>query len=102
MPLRLALSLLAASVLCACATVAPETRWAPRDDASLETDRVACRDEANRVDMQAVGDYSGRYGAAAAMAGRLNETDLRGGGEARVYAAVHDACMIRKGWTRAE
>ena len=46
-------------------------------------------------------DYSdGRYGAAAAMASRLNQQKGRYGAEARLQDLIFEDCMGRKGWTK--
>jgi hypothetical protein len=87
--------------LAACASTSGAA-WAPRTDASLSTDRAACDAEARSVDINSADSYSSRYGAAAAMAGRVDRTDLRGGAADRVFDAIVDACMTRKGWVRAE
>lgn len=86
--------------LSACASTSGTT-WVPRSDANLSTDRAACEGEARSVDMNSPDSYSGRYGAAAAMAGRMDRNDMRGGGADRVFDAIVDACMTRKGWVRA-
>jgi hypothetical protein len=87
--------------LAACASTS-KTAWAPRADANLSTDRSACEAEARGVDMNSADSYSSRYGAAAAMAGRLDRSDMRGGGAERVFDAIVDACMTRKGWVKAQ
>jgi hypothetical protein len=87
--------------LSACASTELDSQWAPRTDADLSADLAACRDEAAKVNIHSTSDYSGRYGAAAAMVGRLDESDLRGGGQERAFAAIRDACMTAKGWTPA-
>ena len=87
--------------LSACASTSATT-WAPRTDASLSADRSACEAEARGVDIKSADSYSSRYGAAAAMARRMDRTDLRGGAEERVFDAIVDACMARKGWVKAQ
>ena len=87
--------------LAACATTSA-TAWVPRIDASLSTDRAACEGEARGVNIHSADSYSSRYGAAAAMAGRVDRTDMRGGGAERVFDAIVDACMSRKGWVKAQ
>jgi len=86
--------------LAACASTS-RTAWVPRTDADLAADRGACEAEARGVDMNSADSYSSRYGAAAAMAGRLDRSDMRGGGADRVFDAIVDACMTRKGWVQA-
>ena len=86
--------------LAACASTSG-TVWEPRTDASLSTDRAASESEARGVDIKAADSYSSRYGAAAAMAGRVDRTDMRGGGAERVFDAIVDACMSRTGWVKA-
>lgn len=87
--------------LAACASTSGAA-WAPRTDANLSADRTACEAEARGVDMNSADSYSSRYGAAAAMAGRLDRSDMRGGGADRVFDAIVDACMTRKGWVKAQ
>ena len=87
--------------LAACASTS-RTAWEPRTDANLSTDRGACEAEARGVDINSADSYSSRYGAAAAMARRMDRTDLRGGAEERVFEAIVDACMTRKGWVQAQ
>ena len=98
---RSSLPLAAALLLAACATSGSDTAWTPRTDANLAVDLAACRKEAASVNIHSTSDYSSRYGAAAAMVGRLDESDMRGGGQERVFAAIQDACMTGKGWTKA-
>ena len=87
--------------LAACATTSA-TSWAPRTDANLATDHGACEAEARGVESKSADSYSGRYGAAAAMAGRMDRSDLRGGGADRVFDLIVEACMTRKGWVKAQ
>lgn len=101
MLLRPSLCLALALSAAACATGAPHADWAPRPDADVAVDYAACAKEAASINIQSTSDYSSRYGAAAAMAGRLDSDDLRGGGQDRVFAAIRDACMAGKGWTKA-
>jgi len=101
MMLRPALCLVLALSAAACATGPSQADWAPRTDANLSVDYAACVEEAASINIQSTSDYSSRYGAAAAMAGRLDSDDLRGGGQERVFAAIRDACMAGKGWTKA-
>ena len=84
------------------AACAASTSWAPRTDANLATDHGACEAEARGVDINSADSYSGRYGAAAAMAGRMDRSDLRGGGADRVFDLIVEACMTRKGWVKAQ
>ena len=101
MLLRPALCLALALSATACATATPHADWVARTDADLTADYAACSKEAASINIQSTSDYSSRYGAAAAMAGRLDSDDLRGGGQDRVFAAIRDACMSGKGWTKA-
>lgn len=94
-------ALVVAASLAACAT-ASQTQWQPREGANLAADRAACDTEARAFDMNSPDGYSGRYGAAAAMAGHMARSDMRGGGADRVFNAIVDACMTHKGWVRAE
>ena len=87
--------------LAACASTS-QTQWAPREGANLAADRGACETEARAVDMNSPDAYSGRYGAAAAMAGRMDRSDMRGGGADRVFNAIVDACMTRTGWVQTQ
>ena len=87
--------------LAACASTS-RTAWVARTDANLSSDRSACEAQARGVDINSADSYSSRYGAAAAMAGRMDRTDMRGGGAERVFDAIVDACMTGKGWVRAE
>lgn len=86
--------------LAACATTSG-TNWVARTDANLATDRAACEAEARTFDINSADSYSGRYGAAAAMAGRMDRNDLRGGGADRVFDLIVETCMTRKGWVKA-
>jgi hypothetical protein len=100
-PLRIAV-LATCLLLCACVTTDKATEWQPRTDANLATDLAVCEKDAREVNMQSPGGYSdGRYGAAAALASAIDRKDMRGGGAERVYQAVLDICMTRKGWKRA-
>ena len=87
--------------LAGCAT-SSTVAWAPRTDANLSTDKAACETEARSVDIQSADSYSSRYGAAAALAGRVDSTDMRGGAADRVFDAIVDICMTRKGWKHAQ
>lgn len=87
--------------LAACATKAPEIAWAARAGADLAADRSACRTVAAEKNINQLRDYSdGRYGAAAAMASRLNQQKGRYGAEARLQDMIFEDCMTRKGWIR--
>jgi hypothetical protein len=93
---------LAVAVLGGCATRAPQTPWAPRADADLAADQAACVAEANQADLRSADGYSnGRFGGAAAAAGMLDREDIRGGAEERLFRALRDSCMMRKGWKPA-
>ena len=97
----LSIALAAAGLVAACAT-APQTAWRPRTDANLAVDQAACVAEANETDMHNVDGYAASHtGAAAAAAVVLDMEDIRGGGRERLYVALRDACMRRKGWTKA-
>ena len=87
--------------LSACATTGGVS-WVPRSDANLSTDRAACEAEARGVDINSADSYSSRYGAAAAMAGRMDRSDMRGGGADRVFDLIVETCMTRKGWVKAQ
>lgn len=88
----------------ACATgSASPTRWAPREGANFAADKAACVAETKAVDIKSANGYSdARYGVAAAMAGRMDRNDMSGSGVDRLYHAIEDACMTRKGWTPAQ
>jgi len=100
-----ALPILALLAFAACSAGTAHTQWQARDGVDLSADREACRLAASGIDVSAYGGeaYSdGRYGAAAAMANRLDRQNMRAGGAAQVYDAVFDDCMIRRGWAKAE
>ena len=100
--IRAAVALVATLLLAACATSAPQTAWKPRSDAKLSTDQAACVAEANAANLKSMDAYSNAtFGAAAAAAGHLDR-DYRPGTADRVYMAVRDSCMERKGWVRAQ
>lgn len=85
--------------LAACATKPPPVKWEPRMDADLKTDLAACEKDAASVDLQSEQAYSdSRYGAAAAMSGRLNQNDMTSGTRDRMHEAIVFSCMTRKGW----
>jgi len=93
------------AALTACSTGPGQTQWAVREGVDLNTDRALCRRAAAGIDVSAYGGeaYSdGRYGAAAAMASKLDRESIKAGGAAAVYDAVFDDCMIRKGWAKAQ
>lgn len=101
-PCRIALTTICVLLLCACATTDAGVKWQPRTDADLAADLAVCEKDARSVDMQSPNAYSdARYGATAALAGRLDRSDMRGGGAERVYQAILDICMTRKGWKPA-
>ena len=90
-------------LLGACATTAQQARWNPRPDANLAADQAACVAEANEADMRNPDGYAASHiGPAAAAALMLDLEDIRGGGRDRLFVALRDACMQRKGWTRAQ
>lgn len=92
----------AAFLLVACASTPPQTAWASRADANFTADHAACVAEANEADMRNPDGYAASHtGAAAAAALMLDLEDIRGGGRERLFVALRDACMIRKGWTKA-
>ena len=87
--------------LCACATAQPKVAWVPRAGADLAADEAQCSAVADEKNINQVRDYAdGRYGAAAAMASRLNQRQGRYGAEARLQDLIFDDCMVRKGWTK--
>ena len=84
-----------------CAT-APQAAWKPRSDADLKADLADCKKQADSVDFHSAQAFSdSRYGAAAAIAARTNQTDLTGASLDRMYAAVAYVCMTDKGWMPA-
>ena len=94
------LPLFALLALAACASSAPQIAWAPRADANLAADKSACERTANELDINSPKEYTdGRYGAAAALASRVDQASLRGGAVQRMRDAVFQDCMVRKGWT---
>jgi len=102
---RILAVLAATAALTACSTGPGQTQWAAREGADLNADRALCRRAAAGIDVSAYGGeaYSdGRYGAAAAMASKLDRESVRAGGAAKVYDAVFDDCMVRKGWAKAQ
>jgi hypothetical protein len=93
-------ALLGTLSLAACATKPPPIKWAARPDANLATDLAACSKDAGSVNQRSEEAYSdSRYGAAAAMTGRLDQTDMTSGSVDRMYDAIVFSCMTRKGWT---
>lgn len=87
--------------LSGCATT-PQTAWKPRTDADLKADQADCKKQADSVDYRSAQAFSdGRYGAAAAIAARTNQSDLTGASLDRMYAAVAYVCMTDKGWMPA-
>lgn len=87
--------------LAACASKAPEVAWVPRTGANLVADRTECQKMAAEKNINQLRDYSdGRYGAAAAMASRLNQKKGRYGAESRLQDMIFEDCMTRKGWTK--
>ena len=86
--------------LAGCATAEPGIAWTPRPGADLAADERECRKVASEMNINQMRDYSdGRYGAAAAMASRLNQEKGRYGAEARMQDLIFEDCMARKGWT---
>jgi hypothetical protein len=96
----LVLFLAAGLAACASAGAPSQVAWAPRADANLSADKTSCQATANELDMRSPKEYTdGRYGAAAALASRIDQGSVRGGTEARMRQAVFEDCMVRKGWT---
>src|SRR4051794_13641043 len=94
------LPLLSLLALSACASTAPQIAWAPRADANLGADKAACERTANELDINSPKEYTdGRYGAAAALASRIDRESVKGGAVDRMRDAVFQDCMVRKGWT---
>jgi hypothetical protein len=97
--LSLVLALAAGLAACASADAPAQIAWAPRADANLSADKAACQATANELDMRSPKEFTdGRYGAAAALASRIDRGSLKGGTEARMRQAVFEDCMVRKGW----
>jgi len=89
--------------MAACASGPAPVKWEPRTDADLKTDLAACEKDVAGVDHRTEEAYSdSRYGAAAAMSGRLNQNDMTGGTIARMQDAIMFSCMTRKGWKQAQ
>ncbi len=92
--------LVATALISACETV-PQSKWALRPGHDLGVDLAACAREAGGADMNALqGGATNAAATAAAVAGYLDRDDIRGGGADRLYAALRDDCMVRKGWTK--
>ena len=99
--IRTALAFSAAALLAACATTEPG--WKPRADANLSADLAACSAAGDGADLGSADAYSnGTFGAAAAAAGQIDRSVVRSGQRDRVFKAVRDSCMERKGWARAQ
>ena len=97
--LPLVLMLAAGLAACASSGTSPQIAWAPRADANLAADKSECQRTASDLDMHSPKEFTdGRYGAAAAMASRIDQASVRGGTEARMRQAVFEDCMVRKGW----
>lgn len=87
-----------AGVLAACAST-PEIAWQPRADANLATDKAACTIVANELGIDSPGQNGdSRYGAAAALANRIDYDSVKGGAANRARDVVFADCMSRKGW----
>jgi len=88
-------------LLAGCASTTPKASWAPRADANIAADQRACRTEADRKYLNNATDYvDGKYGAAAAMASRINQVDGRYGAEDRMREIIFEDCMTAKGWAK--
>lgn len=79
---------------------ASEIAWAQREGANLSADKAECQRTANDIDPNSPKEFTdGRYGAAAALASRLDHESVKGGTVQRMRDAVFQDCMVRKGWT---
>jgi hypothetical protein len=97
--LPLVLTLAAGLAACASTGAPSQVTWAPRAEANLSADKSECLRTASDLDMHSPKEFTdGRYGAAAAMASRIDQASIRGGTEARMRQAVFEDCMVRKGW----
>lgn len=101
-PVLLLAAVLAASCVVGCASGPPPQKWQPRKDADLKTDLADCKKQADAVDYRSAATYNDpRYGAAAAIASRTDETDETNASIDRMYAAITYECMTNKGWKPA-
>lgn len=101
--IRFAAVLTATLALAACATpTSPQSGWEPRGDADFAADNAACTREASEANLRSPDAYSNATFGAAAAAGRQLDQDYRPGTANRVFAAVRDSCMERKGWKPVE
>lgn len=98
---RVGLAMVALCLAGCAASKAPEVAWASRTGANLAADQTECQAVAAEKNINQLRDYSdGRYGAAAAMASRLNQKKGRYGAEGRLQDMIFEDCMTRKGWTK--